>query len=483
MMISWDTLFLIALYISIFIMVLYLLLDNRETGTTLSWMLIFFFLPFAGLLLYFVFGRGMRKKKKNRLVRQNLETRLQEMHGELLDHQEEERQVLHSRYQTTENRKLIRLLRTNSDSILTRHNEVEIFFSGYDKFNRLKEDLASAEAYIHMEYFIWRRDVLTREITQILKTKAAQGVKVRISYDEVGNYLPARYLKSLRKCGIHIHPNHHFLSALKIHTLNYRNHRKLVIIDGHTGYLGGMNMGQEYIDGGERFPEWRDTHIRIRGESVAVLQEVFAVGWMNITGEDIKKTCPFLKTEPVIDGTHIQITTSGPDSEWESIKQLYFQLISSADNHIYIHSPYFIPDSSLVMALKTAALSGVEVRIILTGFLDKRLPFWAALTYLEDLLSAGVRFFYYTKGFMHAKAIVVDSQTCSVGTANMDIRSFALNYEINALIYDTKVAAQLEDIFFTDIQNSREFTLRDYARISRMGRLRNSLARLFAPLL
>lgn len=483
-MISYiDTIFVAALYVSIFFMVIYLLLENRESGTTLSWLLIFIFLPFVGMIMYFLFGKGMRKKKKQNLVRQNLERRLQNTHKSLIEQQETERQVLHSRYASSENRKLIQLLRTNSDSILTRHNSVRLFFSGREKFEALLADIRQARHYIHMEYFIWRRDELTDRIVKRLKEKALSGVKVRILYDEIGNFLPRRYLRRLRKAGIEIHPNYHFLSAFKIHILNYRNHRKLTIIDGHIGYIGGMNMGREYIDGGSQFPHWRDTHARIQGESVAVLQEVFAVGWLNTIKEDITQAAVIPAIPEMANGTHIQITTSGPDSAWDSIKQLFFQLITMAEKHIYISSPYFIPDASIVMALKTAALSGIDIRILLTGHLDKQVPYWAALTYLKDLLSAGVRFFFYTKGFMHTKSIVVDSHTCSIGTANMDIRSFALNYEINALIYDRKVARDLEIMFFTDLQTAREFTLKDYDRINRLKQVRNSLARLFAPLL
>jgi cardiolipin synthase len=283
--------------------------------------------------------------------------------------------------------------------------------------------------------------------------------------------------------GIKIYPYFNFSSPLRIHTLNYRNHRKIVVIDGITGYLGGMNMGEEYIDGGRRFPHWRDTHLRIQGEAVAILQEVFKVSWFNTTREElameINTAFETMEGEPV----HIQITTSGPDSAWESIQQLYFLLISSAEHSIYIHTPYFIPDASIVMALKTAALGGIDVRIILTGLLDKRLPYWAALTFIGDLLSAGVRFFYYTRGFMHAKTIVVDDKCCSVGTANMDIRSFQLNYEINALMYDESLAGKIVAMFHHDLEFCREFTRVDYDRLSRPSQLRNSLARLFAPLL
>lgn len=478
-----DTLLIAASYVYLFVVIIYLLLENRETSTTFSWLLIFIFLPFVGIVLYFLFGRRLRKKIKKTYVRQELAKRLSEAHNQLVKQQKLSIEILQDKYVSIENKKLIRLLYRNSDSILTRLNSVRVFFNGKEKFDVLIDDLKRAQKYIHMEYFIWKSDNLTVRVVDVLKQRVAAGVQVRILYDSVGNYLSGRYLKKLRRAGIQIYPYYNYMSPLKLHTLNYRNHRKMIVIDGVTGYLGGMNMGEEYITGGKRFPAWRDTHMRLQGESVVVLQGIFSVSWTNTTKEvlDIKTFFPAQYSDIV--NTHIQITASGPDSQWESIKQLYFLLISSAEKSIFIQTPYFIPDASIVMALKTAALSGIDVRIMLTGWVDKRLPYWTAYTFMKDLLEAGVRFYYYTEGFMHAKTIVVDSQTCSVGTANMDIRSFALNYEINALIYDEGIAKSLVTQFMVDLEASREFTRGNYDRLSRSKQLRNSLARLFAPLL
>lgn len=478
-----DTVLIAALYVYIFVVTIYLLLENRETSTTFSWLLVFIFLPFIGIVLYLLFGRRLKKKIKKTYIQQDLARRLSETHNQLIKQQKQAIESLHNKYVSSENRKLTRLLYKNSDSILTRLNSVSIFFNGKEKFDALIEDLKKAQKYIHMEYFIWRSDKLTLEVVDVLKERVSSGVQVRILYDSVGNYLSGRYLKKLRRSGIKIYPYYNFVSPLKLHTLNHRNHRKMIIIDGATGYMGGMNMGEEYITGGKRFPAWRDTHIRIQGEAVVVLQGIFSVSWTNTTKEimDIKIFIP--DPFPDLVDTHIQVTASGPDTQWASIKQLYFLLISSAEQTIFIQTPYFIPDASIVMALKTAALSGIDVRIMLTGWVDKRLPYWAAHTYLEELLEASVRFYYYTGGFMHAKTIIVDSQTCSVGTANMDIRSFTLNYEINALIYDEDIAKILETRFLVDLESSREFTRDSYDHLSRVKRLRNSLARLFAPLL
>ncbi len=480
---TWISIIVVLLYVYIFITTIYLLLDNRETATTLAWLLVFIFVPFFGIVLYLIFGRGTKFRSQKWIVPQDLEGRIKEINQKLVEKQKNEMEALEESYRSSGHWKLVRLLYRNSYSIFTRRNDLQLFFHGKDKFETLLSDLENARKYIHLEYFIWKADALSERVVAVLKRKAAQGVAVRILYDSVGHYLSKRYLRRLRSYGIDIYAYYNYLSPLKLHTLNYRNHRKLVIVDGTTGYIGGMNMGGEYIDGGKRFPLWRDTHIRVQGHSVIVLQEVFIVSWLNTTGEALDSIPPLKLTNGPSQMVPIQITTSGPDSEWESIKQLYFTLISSAEKTIFIHTPYFIPDASIYQALETAALSGVDVRIMLTGHVDKHLPYWVALTYLKKLLVAGVRIFYYTAGFMHAKTIAVDAKTCSVGTANMDIRSFKLNYEINALIYERRIAREIEAMFLADMESAQEFTLADYNRIHVLKHFRNSLARLFAPLL
>lgn len=482
-MLVTETILVLVAYIFLGITILYLLLDNRDAATTLAWLLVFVLFPFGGLVLYFIFGRGMRRKIKKRLLRQNLEDRLLPTYELLVKRQTQETQAIIEACGSPERQKLMRLLFKNSDSILTRKNDIHVYFNGEEKFAQLLEDIKNARSYIHMEYFIWKDDRFTAKVVEALSAKAAAGVEVRILYDGMGQYLRPRYLKKLRARGIRIYPYYTFSVPFKVHTLNYRNHRKVVVIDGRYGYVGGMNMAEEYITGGKRFPHWRDTHIRIKGAAVAVLAGVFSVAWANTTKETITIP-PFIPAQK--EGSQyvpVQITTSGPDSEWESIKQLYFLLITSAEKTVYIQTPYFIPDTTIVMALKTAALSGIDVRVMLTDHFDKRLPYWVAQTFFQDLLNAGVRFFYYTKGFLHAKTIVIDSDICSIGTANVDIRSFDLNYEINALIHNTAISQRLFDQFMRDLEDSREYTIHDYEAIPRIKKLRNSLFRLFSPLL
>ncbi|MCA9409058.1 MAG: cardiolipin synthase, partial [Candidatus Omnitrophica bacterium] len=472
-------------YVYLIFTIALLLLDNREPASTFAWLFVFLVFPVGGLVIYFMIGRNWRRQSRKRKTNEQLlETRLEKILSSLIKKQSETIKFIEGFWSSSYKKKLLRLLSCNSDSVLTTKNTLRIFQKGEDKFNALLDDLKKAEKFIHMEYFIWRSDKLTREIHKILLAKSRAGVEVRVLYDGLGSiFLKGRDIRLLRRAGVKIYPYYDYLTPITMHTLNYRNHRKIVVIDGGIGYTGGMNVGQEYIDGGRRFALWRDSHLRLEGQAVSILEGIFATDWYNTTKEDLLNKEYFPAEKEIPDALPIQITASGPDSQWDSIKQLYFMLISSAEEKIYIQSPYFIPDASIYTALKTAALSGVDVRLMITGVPDKKIPYWAAYTYFENLLQAGVRIYHYNKGFLHSKTMTVDSEICSIGTANMDVRSFHLNFEINTLIYDRKTAAQLENDFLQDQKDCKELTMDDYARLGRFAKFRNSTARLFAPLL
>lgn len=473
-------------YAYLAVTVIFLLLDNRDSSTTFAWFFVFIIFPVGGLFIYLLIGRNWRNKSiRKTFMGQHLEKKLLDIMTPLIEGQGDHLMILERDVNDDNKRKLFNLLYRNSNSILTGHNRVKLFLDGQKKFDALLEDISLAEKSIHMEYFIWRSDSLTKRFKKVLTQKVQEGVEVRILYDAIGSvFLNPGFIHSLRKAGVKIYPYYNFLSPLTIHTLNYRNHRKIVVIDGKVGYTGGMNMGREYVDGGKRFPSWKDTHTRIEGEAAQVLQSIFVTSWFNTTREDLFTQNYFPKVDTnVEEHTLIQVTTSGPDSQWRSIQQLYFSLISSANKKVYIQSPYFIPDASIIMALKTAALSGLDVKIMITGLPDKKLPYWSAFTFFEQLLEAGVKIYHYKKGFMHSKTITVDGDICSIGTANMDVRSFHINYEINTLIYDKQVTQELSIDFENDLKDCREFTLEDYRAIPALVDLRNSAARLFAPLL
>ena len=446
----------------------------------ISWMLIFLFLPVIGVIAYLLFGRNWRIKK---LTSQQFDKYSHVLLGDVLTQEHTRIEILAKK--NPQAKKVLELLRNNSNSVLTTNNEVQLLLNGEEKFKQLKKDLLAAKKFIHLEYFIWRDDSLTREIKDILIQKASQGVEVRCLYDAFGGFfLSRKYKRELRRTGAKIYSSFKFLTPFRFHLANYRNHRKIVVIDGMVGYVGGINLGEEYNSGGKRFSFWRDLHARVSGECVLALQGVFVTTWFDSVKEDLflKKYFPHTQIDSK-SYCPIQVTTSGPDSTWDSIKQLYFSCVTTATKNVYIYSPYFIPDQSMFLALKTAALSGVDVRIIMTGKPDKKLPFWAANTYFPDLIKAGVKIYQYKKGFMHAKAVMVDSTFCSLGTANLDTRSFYLNYELNVILYDKKIAQQLEEEFLLDIKYSKNITSLILKQRSLFVRLRDSIARLFAPLL
>jgi len=476
---------LLLYYLYLIITAAFLLLENREPSSTIAWLIIFIVFPVFGFILYILFGQSRRSSRKasncvSQFVDKNLEISLEP----LIIRQQEKLEGLRLHWQSAHKQSLMQLLFNVSDSLLTTQNTIKIFHHGRDKFDVLCHDIKQASKFIHLEYFIIRHDALGQRIKELLIERARCGVKVRILYDSVGSLLLGRrYIRELRQAGIEIYPFMSFLSLFNVHTLNFRNHRKIVVIDGIIGYNGGMNIGEEYVEGG-KYSFWRDTHLRVSGEAVWIYQSIFAIDWFNTTKQaSVFDKAYYPEVHSLEAGVPVQVSTSGPDSQWESIKQLYFAMIKSAEKHLYIQTPYFIPEASIFMALKTAALSGIKVKVMLTGKVDHWLPYWSAFTYFEELLQAGVEIYHYQKGLMHAKTISIDSQICSVGTANLDVRSFHLNYETNTMIYDENCAKEIEAQFERDVRDCRQFTLEDLMSLSTAKKLRNSLARLFAPLL
>lgn len=471
------------------IVVFFIIMENRDTSSTLAWILIFLLFPIIGFFLYIYFGRYWKVRNIKKKVR--IQQLAQKTDHALSRLRRKQRQHIKMLLQDGFPENVLRMLRiaqNNPEALLTSNNAIEVFLSGKEKFDRLKEDLLHATHHIHMEYFIWRVDPLTQEIKNILITKAREGIEVRIMYDPMGSLYSSMlhhgYFQELKKAGVRIIPFFNTLSPLKITTINYLLHRKIIVIDGIIGYTGGMNMGQEYIDGGKKFALWRDTHLRLCGDSVLSLQATFALNWEETTKESLFDKVYFPSSDNMIyGGLLVQTITSEPHSYWQPIKQSLFTMILSAQKHVYIQSPYFIPDANLFEALKINALSGVDVRIMVTGVPDKRIPYWAAFTYFEELLLAGVKIYHYNAGFMHAKTISIDSSVCAIGTTNMDIRSLHLSHESNVVIFDRNVANDLEKAFLQDMDACTRFTFGDYKKLNIAAKLRNSLMRLLSPLL
>ncbi|HET9717355.1 MAG TPA: cardiolipin synthase [Pseudolabrys sp.] len=463
---------------------IYLISENRRPQATMAWMLVFFFLPGIGLLAYVFFGRDRKAfAKQSRLLRQNLEANAKPLLEPILSRQDAE--IARLEADSASRKKLMMLVRRNSHSALTRRNKVEILQNAAQFYPRMMEDMKNARHSIHLQYFIWGADEFTEQLKDILIERARAGIKVRLLYDPLGSraHLSRAYIKALRAAGIQIAPS---APLWRLHTISYRNHRKITVIDGVTGYTGGMNIGREHLSGGKGFESWRDTQVRIVGEGAAALQTVFMVDWYNAVRENLffPAYFPTLATEPTEGDVPVQILTSGPDSQWAAIRQLYFFMIMSAQRHVYVQSPYFIPDVSIGEALKLAALSGVDVKVMLSARASgDPVPGWAGNTFIADVVEAGVRVFLYEKGYLHAKTISIDSEICSIGSANIDTRSFSINYEINAVLYSRTLASELENTFERDLEHCKLFDLAEYEKLGIGIRFRDSVARLLSPLL
>ena len=472
-------LFLYALVTGVF-----LLMENRRPQSTLAWMLVLFFVPGLGLLIYLLFGRNNKAfSRRRRLLMQNLEANALPLLSPILSRQDAELSRLET--QSLGRKRLAVLVRRNSLSVLSTRNRVEIQQDAAKFYPRLIEDIKAARHSIHLQYFIWAVDLFTDRLKQILIEKVRAGIEVRLLYDPVGSqaHVGRRYVKDMLAAGIQMAPTS---PPYQLHTISYRNHRKITVIDGMVGYTGGMNIGQEHIDGGEGFTSWRDTQVRLVGQSATVLQAVFMVDWYNAVRENLfyGKYFPAGATDPADGDVPVQILTSGPDSQWAAIRQLYACMIVAAQQHVYIQSPFFIPDTTLAECLKTAALSGVEVKIMVSARPSgNRLPDWAGITYIEEIVAAGVHVFLYERGYLHAKTINVDSEICSIGSANIDIRSFSINYELNAVFYSERIAKELENDFERDLEHCSEFAPEAYRKRGAAVRFRDSVVRVLSPLL
>jgi cardiolipin synthase len=472
-------LFLYALVTGVF-----LLTENRRPQSTLAWMLALFFVPGIGLLIYLLFGRDTKAfSKRSKLLMQDLDANARPLLGPILARQDG--YLARQEAASLSRRKLTRLVRRNSLSALTARNQVTIQQDAASFYPSLTDDIKAARQSIHLQYFIWAADPFTDELRQLLIDKARAGVEVRLLYDPVGSqaHVGRRYVKEMRAAGIHMAPTS---SPYQLHTISYRNHRKITVIDGMIGYTGGMNIGQEQLDGGEGFDSWRDTQVRLVGESAAILQSIFMVDWCNAVGENLfaAKYFPAQAMQTAAGDVPVQILTSGPDSQWAAIRQLYGFMIVSAQRHVYIQTPFFIPDSTIAEALRAAALSGVDVKVMVSARPSgNRLPDWAGNTYIEEIVTAGVRVFLYEKGYLHAKTISIDSEICSIGSANIDIRSFSINYELNAVFYSEAIARELESDFERDLQFCREADPSEYQKRGTVVRFRDSVARILSPLL
>ncbi|WP_048148962.1 cardiolipin synthase [Methanolacinia paynteri] len=476
-----SDLYMLILIINIIMVISIIFFERKKPSAALLWVAVLLFIPVFGFVAYLIFGQTIYKERIFK-IKEDDDRRIREIISRQLA-MVKSIQFLPGEKAGDYNRMREMLLATNYATI-TGDNEVEIYTEGEKKFEALIDAINSAEESINFQYYIIRNDELSKRIVSALTEKARQGVKVRVLGDAVGCHrLPRNFFRELKDAG---GETAFFFRSKYIHInmrINYRNHRKIVVIDGKTGFVGGFNVGDEYLGKGP-LGYWRDTHLKIVGSAVYSLQARFFLDWNHAAEQDLEFFNTFYFPEMIPkEGSVMQVVSSGPDSRGEGIKMGYLQLINNATSSIYIQTPYFIPDQSLLDALTIAAESGIDVRIMFPCKPDHPFVYWAGFSYLWDLVEAGVRVYLYDRGFIHAKTIVVDGLVSSVGSANWDIRSFRLNFETNAFIYDDEVSEKLKIVFEDDLEYCTEVTCEDYYKRTHAVMFKESVSRLLSGIL
>ncbi|WP_082780316.1 cardiolipin synthase [Rufibacter sp. DG15C] len=482
---NWMTLGRLVYTVVVVLVCLRIIYDTRSTSKTLAYLLIAIFVPFLGIIIYFSFGINY---KKRRLYTKKLiedEVFMSELEQRVTAYSEQSLQS--SSPEVKANKELIKLLLRDSFSPLTAGNKVKVLLNGEEKFPEVLEALKLAKHHIHLEYYIIDNDRIGNQIKDVLIQKAKEGVQVRLIYDDYGSRsIRRKYVAELAEAGVEAHPFHRVHFWLLANRLNYRNHRKIIIIDAKTAFVGGLNIADRYINNLKKKQAlyWRDTHLRIDGPGIYYLQYLFFCDWNFCSGQFLHPEEHYFIAEPVKDAhCRVQIAASGPDSPTSTILFSLLQSIYLAQEEVLITTPYFIPGESILNALCVAAMGGVSVKLLVPGIADSALVNAAAWSYYDDLLLAGVEIYLYQKGFMHAKTMVIDGNMSMVGTANMDNRSFELNFEVNAVVYDKEISQQLHNAFYLDLNDAKKIDPEEWRNRSRVKQLFEKLARLLSPLL
>lgn len=482
---DWSLYLKIAYSVLLALVCMRIIYDTRNTTKTLAYLLFALFVPYAGILFYFIFGINYRKRKiysRKLLDNNELGARLRK------DVYRHTKQTF-AETDAVVQKELANMLFNDSRSPLTCNNEVKLLVNGENKFPEVIQAIRQAKNHVHVEYYIYDDDEIGREIEKALQEKAREGVKVRFIYDDFGSRsIRGKMVRRMRENGIEVFTFFRIFFIPFANRINYRNHRKIIVIDGHTAFIGGINVSDRYVNKQDGLKKlyWRDTHMRIDGPGVQYLQYLFLSDWnfcsdIIVPPDDV--LFPPFKALPVRDDKVVQVVASGPDSETPSILFSVLKAINLAKKEILITTPYFIPGESLMNALITASLSGLSVKILVPGVSDSHLVNFAASSYYAELMAAGVEIYRYRKGFLHSKTMVTDTEIAIVGTANMDLRSFDLNFEVNAIVYNADIALELRNVFYADLKDSERIDASKWRKRSRGIKMIEKTARLLSPLL
>lgn len=484
---NWLLVLEIIYLILLVLVCLRIIYDTRSTTKTLAYLLLAIFVPVGGMLFYFSFGINYRKRKmytKKLIADDNISVKLREDIYRYSKHIFDQ-----SSADVQSGRELAVMLVKDSQSPLTSGNEVKLLVNGEQKFPEVLQAIQGARHHIHIEYYIYEDDEIGAAIADALIQKAKAGVAVRFIYDDFGSRsIRKKIVPRLREGGVSAFPFYKIIFMALANRLNYRNHRKIIVIDGVTAFVGGINVSDRYINNegrpGNLF--WRDTHLRIDGPGMQYLQYLFLCDWNFCANDRLQPNALFFPPPSSLSfksNKVVQIAASGPDSDTPTILFSLLQAINLATEEILITTPYFIPGESLLDALVVAALGGVSVKLLVPGISDSMLVNTAARSYYDDLLKAGVEIYLYHKGFVHAKTLVADRKIAIVGTANMDYRSFDLNFEVNAIVYDNGIAGELADVFYKDIKDAEKIDVAAWENRAAWKQLLEKTARLVSPLL
>lgn len=458
--------------------------DTQSVTKTLAYLLLVIFLPIIGVFIYFSFGINYRKNKlySKKIIQDQKQEDL--VLAKLESYNLKNLEALNEGDHFSG---LMKMIYKTDRSPLTTNNSVKLLINGEEKFPEVLEALRNAKHHIHIEYYIYEDDEIGRAIEQILIEKAKAGVEVRFIYDDFGSASIRKTLaKRLRENGVKAFPFYKIKLIKLASRLNYRNHRKIIVIDGRISFVGGINISEKYSNaykGNKLF--WRDTHLKLQGDATAILQHIFIGDWNYCSDEKLTISEVYFP-KPELDSTQsksVQIVSSGPDSDRPNIYYAIIKTIQSAKKEIFLTTPYFIPGETIIDAMKMAALSGVEVKLLVPGISDSFMVNSAAKSYYTELLKAGVQIYLYQKGFVHAKTLVADRCLAMVGTANLDYRSFDLNFEVNAIVYDKELAEELAFNFEKDLQDSVQIDINSWLNRPKHTQLIEKIVRLISPML
>jgi cardiolipin synthase len=483
---KWNLLAEIVYGVILLTVCLRIIYDIRSSSKTLAYLLLAVFVPVAGMVFYFLFGKNYRKYLiySKKLITDD--KRLRDLNERIISTTEESLQITEDEI-SEEGKGLVNLLLHDNLSPLTTGNTVTLLINGEEKFPDVFRALDSAKRHIHLEYFIYENDIIGNMIKDILIRKVSEGVKVRIIYDDFGSRsIRKRLVKELRQGGVEAYPFNKVRLLLFANRINYRNHRKIIIVDGKTGFTGGINISDLYINNQNKKNKyfWRDTHLRIDGPGTLYLQNIFLCDWNFCSGQKLEPDASFFDAVPQPgSNVSVQIAASGPDSPNSTIMLSLLKAISIAKEEILITTPYFIPGGSIIDGLKMASLGGVSVKLLVPGISDSLIVNAAARSYYGELLNSGAEIYLYRKGFVHSKTVVIDKSFSVVGTANMNHRSFNLDFEVNANIFSGVFAKKMRIMFYNDLNDAEKINYDTWKMRPGYVKLPERIARLFSPFL